>query len=223
MSRLDVEVEVRRSMRRRRTVTAYREGDRVVVCVPGRFTAAEEGRWVQVMLERLAAQERRRSPSDERLLARARDLSRRFLDGRCEPTSVRWSADQGRRWGSCTPADGSIRVSDRVRGMPGWVLDYVLVHELAHLAVTGHGPRFWALVDRYPRTERARGFLDGVAHAAGLDVRDDGDDGDNGDDGDADEEVPTDDEKAPAVTAADPRPTRREVPRARRHGRRVMG
>jgi predicted metal-dependent hydrolase len=174
----DVEVEVRRSTRRRRTVTAYREGDRVVVCVPGSFTAAEEGRWVRVMLDRLAAQERRRRPTDERLLARARELSRRYLDGRCEPTSVRWSADQGRRWGSCTPADGAIRVSDRLRGLPGWVLDYVLVHELAHLAVTGHGPRFWALVERYPRTERARGFLDGVAHAAGLDVSDEGDVGD---------------------------------------------
>ena len=35
----------------------------------------------------------------------------------------------------------------------------MIVHELAHLAVHGHGPKFWALVERYPRTERARGFL----------------------------------------------------------------
>ncbi|HSK27684.1 MAG TPA: M48 family metallopeptidase [Jiangellales bacterium] len=167
------DVEVRRSMRRRRTVTAFREGGRVVVCVPGRFSAAEEERWVGVMLERLDAQERRRRPSDERLLARARELSRRYLDGRCDPAGVRWSSDQGRRWGSCTPADGTIRVSDRLRGMPGWVLDYVLVHELAHLVVPGHGPAFWSLVERYPRTDRARGFLDGVAHAAGLDMSDD--------------------------------------------------
>ena len=52
--------------------------------------------------------------------------------------------------------------------MPSWVLDYVLVHELAHLRVPGHGPKFWALVDRYPRTERARGYLDGISAAAQL-------------------------------------------------------
>jgi len=160
-------VEVRRSQRRRRTVTAYREGGRVVVCVPARFSKAEEKRWVDTMLQRLAAQERRRTPSDTRLLARSRDLSRQHLDGRAEPASVRWSVDQQSRWGSCTPADASIRVSDRLKGVPGWVLDYVLVHELVHLLVVEHGPAFWALVDRYPRAERARGFLDGLSHAAG--------------------------------------------------------
>jgi predicted metal-dependent hydrolase len=160
-------VEVRRSQRRRRTVTAYREGGRVVVCVPARFSKAEEQRWVDTMLERLAARERRRTPSDSRLLVRSRGLSRRHLDGRAEPASVRWSADQNTRWGSCTPADGSIRVSDRLKGVPGWVLDYVLVHEMAHLLVVDHGPAFWALVDRYPRAERARGFLEGLGHAAG--------------------------------------------------------
>ena len=165
-------VEVRRSLRRRRTVTAYREGGRVVVCVPARFSKAEERRWVDTMLERLAARERRRTPSDSRLLVRSRELSRRHLGGRAEPASVRWSGDQNTRWGSCTPADGSIRVSDRLKGVPGWVLDYVLVHELAHLLVIDHGPAFWALVDRYPRAERARGFLDGLGHAGGLSAAD---------------------------------------------------
>ena len=53
-------VEVRRSTRRRRTVSAYRDGDRVVVLVPARFTRAEETRWVQTMTERLAAVEAER-------------------------------------------------------------------------------------------------------------------------------------------------------------------
>lgn len=157
------DVEVRRSKRRTRTVTAFREQGRTVVAIPARFTRAQEQEWVRRMARRLAAQERRRRPSDTELAARAAALSEQYLDGVPRPTSVRWSGNQGRRWGSCTPSDGSIRISTRVKGLPPWVLDYVLVHELAHLVHPGHGPDFWALVGRYPRTERARGFLDGVA------------------------------------------------------------
>jgi len=83
---------------------------------------------------------------------------------------VRWVDNQGSRWGSCTPIDATIRLSSRLRGMPTWVIDYVLVHELAHLLVPGHGPAFWAEVGRYPRSERARGYLEGVAAVAGLDL-----------------------------------------------------
>lgn len=168
-------VEVRRSARRRRTVSAYRDGDTVVVLVPARLSAAEERRWVAEMLERLAAKDERRRPSDEALLGRARDLSRRFLGGRAVPRTVRWVDNQGSRWGSCTPDDASIRLSRRLQGMPGWVVDYVLVHELAHLLVPGHGPDFWAAVAAYPRTERARGYLEGVSATAGLGLSDDAD------------------------------------------------
>ena len=163
-------VEVRRSARRRRTVSAYREGDRTIVLIPARMSRAEERRWVSMMLKRLARQDARLRPSDDELMARARDLARRYLDGRARPASVRWVTNQGSRWGSCTPVDGSIRLSSRLQGMPSWVVDYVLVHELAHLLVTGHGPRFWAEVEGYPRSERARGYLEGVAAAAGLDI-----------------------------------------------------
>jgi predicted metal-dependent hydrolase len=169
-------VEVRRSTRRRRTVSAYREGDRTVVLIPARMSRAEERRWVSVMLERLARQDAKLRPSDDELMTRARDLSRRHLDGRARPASVRWVTNQGSRWGSCTPADRTIRLSTRLQGMPSWVVDYVLVHELAHLLEAGHGPDFWALVDRFPRTERARGYLEGVSATAELGIRDDADD-----------------------------------------------
>lgn len=146
-------------------MTAYREGDRTIVAIPARFTRAQEREWVQRMLRRLGEQERRRRPSDEQLSLRAAELSARYLGGNAVPTSVAWSSNQGRRWGSCTPTDGTIRISHRVQGMPRWVLDYVLLHELAHLLHAGHGPDFWAAVSAYPRTERARGFLDGVTFA----------------------------------------------------------
>jgi predicted metal-dependent hydrolase len=170
-------VEVRRSARRRRTVSAYRDGDRTVVLIPARFSKAEERRWVAEMLDRLAARDQRRQSgprrSDAALMARARQLSTTVLDGKVRPDSVRWVSNMSTRWGSCTPADSSIRVSSRLRGMPTWVLDYVLVHELAHLAVPGHGADFWDLVQQYPRAERARGYLEGVAAAAHLELEDD--------------------------------------------------
>jgi hypothetical protein len=158
-------------------VTAWREEGRTVVAIPARFTRAQEAEWVGKMLGRLAAQEARRKPSDGVLELRAAELSRAYLGGRARPASVTWSSRQGKRWGSCTPADRTIRISDRLQGLPGWVLDYVLVHELAHLLHAGHGPRFWAQVAAYPHTERARGYLDGYAHAlarGGGDVPEDG-------------------------------------------------
>ncbi|MEU4828172.1 MULTISPECIES: M48 metallopeptidase family protein [Actinomadura] len=161
-------VEVRRSPRRRRTVSAYREGDKVVVMVPSRLSKAEEEQWIATILERLAERERRRRPTDADLQSRAQELSRRYLAGRADPVSVRWVANQRARWGSCTPDDGTIRLSTRLRGMPGWVVDYVLVHELAHLLIPGHGADFWQLVGNYPKADRARGYLEGVAAAAHL-------------------------------------------------------
>ncbi|HYO41285.1 MAG TPA: M48 family metallopeptidase [Nocardioidaceae bacterium] len=164
-------VEVRRSSRRRRTVAAYREDDKVVVLVPARLTPAEEREWVATMLSRLERSERRRRPTDADLHRRAVGLSERHLDGAAVPSTVRWVENQSTRWGSCTPGDRAIRLSTRLQGMPAWVIDYVLVHELAHLLEAGHTPAFWRWVDRYPRAERARGFLEGVAAASRLGVQ----------------------------------------------------
>ncbi len=161
-------VEVRRSRKRRRTVAAYREDDKVVVLLPARFTRAEEKEWVATMLARLERSERRRRPSDVGLERRAAELGERYLDGRAVPDTVRWVANQRSRWGSCTPSDKAIRLSTRLQGMPAWVIDYVLVHELAHLIEARHTAEFWEWVDRYPKAERARGFLEGVAAAAAL-------------------------------------------------------
>ena len=162
------DVEVRRSRRRTRTVTAFRENGRLVVAIPDRFTRVQEREWVRRMVAKVESSEQRRRPSDERLAARAAELSRRYLGGQARPTSVTWSSRQGRRWGSCTVTEGAIRISTRVQGMPTWVLDYVLLHELAHLLCAGHGPAFWALLGGYPQLDRARGFLEGVAHATDL-------------------------------------------------------
>jgi predicted metal-dependent hydrolase len=169
-------VEVRRSRRRTRTISAYRDKDAIVVLIPARLSVAEEEQWVAKMVERVTRAERRRRRSDDDLRSRAAVLSRDYLDDLAEPASVRWVDNQRSRWGSCTPADRTIRISSRVREMPPYVVDYVLLHELAHLLVHGHGTEFWQLVDRYPLTERARGFLDGVAATAQLGIDEEADD-----------------------------------------------
>lgn len=164
------EIEVRRSKRRRRTVSAYRDGDRIVVLIPASMSKRDEATWVADMVARLERSEKRRRPSDEQLMTRARRLNDDYLGGLATPASVRWVDNQRSRWGSCTPADRSIRLSARLQGMPGWVVDYVLLHELAHLLEPGHTEAFWAWVDRHPRAERAKGFLSGWSAAAQMEL-----------------------------------------------------
>ncbi len=162
------EVEVRRSRRRRRTVSAYRDGDRIVVMIPATMSRKQEAEWVETMVKRLEKSERRKRLSDDDLMKRARRLSDRHLGGMAAPESVRWVDNQVARWGSCTPGDRTIRLSARLQGMPAWVVDYVLVHELAHLLEPGHDANFWAWVDRYPHAEKAKGYLLGWSAAARL-------------------------------------------------------
>ena len=162
-------VEIRRSTRRRRTVSAYRDGDRIIVLVPARLSARDEARLVADMVARVQrSSARRTAPGEEELSADAGRLSRRYLGGLAVPTSVRWVDNQRTRWGSCTPTRGTIRLSSRLHGMPAYVVDYVLLHELAHLLRPDHSPEFWELLGGYPRLEQAKSYLDGVAFGAGL-------------------------------------------------------
>jgi predicted metal-dependent hydrolase len=149
-----VKVEVVRSARRRKTVQARQVGGVLRVSIPASMTVADEQRWVAEMVRRM---ERRAATDGIDLVARAAALAERYdLPG---PKSIRWATNQEGRWGSCTPADRTVRISSRLVGEPAWVLDYVIVHELAHLVVPRHDARFWKLVHRYPRTDLARGFL----------------------------------------------------------------
>ncbi len=147
-------VEVVRSPRRRKTVQAREVQGVLRISIPATMTRADEQRWVAEMVRRM---ERRTATGAVDLGRRARDLAR--AHDLPLPARIEWSDRQQWRWGSCTPVEGSVRISSRLASEPLWVLDYVIVHELAHLREAGHGARFWRLVDRYPLTERARGFL----------------------------------------------------------------
>lgn len=151
------------------------EGGTFVVLMPAGLRPEVEQEHVNNLLERhLRSQSRRRLERDD-LMGRALALSELYLDGAARPTSVSWVANQRRRWGSCSPATGRIRLSSAMEGMPGWVVDSVIVHELAHLLEPNHGPRFKALVRRFERYEEATTFLHGVSFGMGRPVDDEDD------------------------------------------------
>ncbi len=149
-----MKVEVVRSPRRRKTVQARQVNGVLRVSIPATMTKADEEHWVKEMIRRM---ERRAATAGVDLVRRAEQLAARYRLRR--PASIAWVNNQEWRWGSCTPADGAIRISSRLAAEPPWVLDYVIVHELAHLHIPRHDAAFWALVNRYPKAERARGFL----------------------------------------------------------------
>ena len=154
------------SPNRRRTVSARVVDGVLELRVPAGMPAAEREEWAERMRARLERRLQRARPTEARLEERARALNRRHFDGRLRWASIAF-AEQTSRWGSCTYAAGVIRISTRAANLPDWVLDYLLMHELAHLELPHHGPAFWALVNRYPLTERARGYLIALDHQAG--------------------------------------------------------
>jgi hypothetical protein len=157
------QVEVRISARRKKTSEAHWEGDRIVVYLPAHLDAATRTSTVDWLVQRLMTRYRFPSTlSDDDLLQRAIDLSERYLVGE-RPSSVRWVTNQTARWGSCSYYSGDIRLSQRLCVVPGWVLDSVLVHELAHLTYPDHSPDFHRLAGGYPRHDEAGVFLAGYS------------------------------------------------------------
>jgi predicted metal-dependent hydrolase len=150
----DLQVYVVRSKRRKRTAQAYMSEGRLKVMVPFGLGPDEEARLVESLVARV---DRKVSSRQVDLSRRARHLAIRYRLP--EPATIEWSDRQTTRWGSCTPAEGTVRVSDRLATMPEWVLDSVLIHEMAHLVQPNHGPEFKALVGRYELSERAKGYL----------------------------------------------------------------
>jgi predicted metal-dependent hydrolase len=147
-------VEVTRSKNRRKTVGAHLVGNTLRLAIPAWMSRTEEAHWVEVMSGRFA---RARSTDRIDLTKRAAMLAKRY--DLPKPTDIRWAKGMQTQWGSCTPSTGEIRVSDRLAAYPDWVINYLIVHELAHILEPGHNDAFWDLVHRYPSSERAIGFL----------------------------------------------------------------
>jgi predicted metal-dependent hydrolase len=164
-------VEIRVSSRRKKTAGAHWEGDRIIVVVPPHLRGVDRDEMVDHLSRRLHRHRPYLHASDVHLEERAEVLGDRYLDG-IRPSSIRWSTTQNKRWGSCTLLTREIRISERLRVVPSWVLDAVIAHELAHLIEPNHSPRFKELENRYPRKREADTFLDG--YSLGLHMPDDG-------------------------------------------------
>lgn len=178
-----MKIEVTRSARRRSTVSARLDGDTLQVQAPAKIGDAELKAIVDKLAERLLKRKTRRELNGAKELEqRAQELNRVYFKGQLHVASITYVTNQNRRFGSCSPRTHSIRISHRLATVPGWVRDYVLIHELAHLVHPNHGKRFWAQVNRYRLSERARGYL----MALGLETASE-DSGEQAEDAPADE------------------------------------
>ena len=155
-------VVVRTSSRRRKTAVAFWENGQIVVVLPAHVPQADRPGLVDRLVARVLAKRPRATTSDDALSARAALLADRYVRG-VRPTSIRWVTNQGKRWASCSPQTGEIRISHRLRTVPGWVLDATIVHELAHLLHADHSTDFHAVANRYPRQHDAHVFLEGYS------------------------------------------------------------
>ncbi len=152
-------VEVVRSNKRKKTVSAELKHGVLIVRAPAQMSDAQLTPIIEKLQMRLRKKIQRTPTSDDDLEQLAQQLNKTYFSSGLQWQSIRYVTNQNKRFGSCTPGNGTIRISHRLASMPEWVLTYVVMHELAHLKEANHGSRFWQLVNRYPLTERARGYL----------------------------------------------------------------
>jgi hypothetical protein len=170
-----ISIEVVRDGRLRTRVWEWK-GNQVRIRAPRRAPQHELDRLVAEIVEEVKRKRARvRARADVDLEDRARRINKRYFGTELSWHSIRWVSNMRKRLGSCTnggPTDGDIRISDRIKGWPPWVIDYVVAHELAHRKYPNHSKAFWAYVNRYPKAERARGFVMGLAFQLGEDADD---------------------------------------------------
>ncbi|CAB5049084.1 unannotated protein [freshwater metagenome] len=159
------EIIVIRSKRRKKNISAYRQGGRIVVSIPARMSKADERAMVPEMVAKIRAQEAANTMSETALAERIGELLVELApEITLRPSTVTWRGMR-ERWGSCTGVDRTIRISDRLKGAPDYALDYVLFHEAIHLQYFDHGSEFKELLARFPKAELATAYLDGYEAA----------------------------------------------------------
>ncbi len=171
-----ITVEVVRDGRLQTRIHWEWHGDHIRIRAPRRISQRDLDRNVAQILEEVKRRRSQvRSRADADLEAMARRINRSYFDGQIDWHSVRWVGNMRKRLGSCStggPTDGDIRISDRIKGWPPWVIEYVVAHEMVHRKHPNHSKEFWTYLSRYPKAERARGFIQGAAFQLEKDPED---------------------------------------------------
>ena len=174
----DIIVIVRRDKRLKKSSRWQRESDgSILLRIPYRLPKRQIPDLLKQITKRLDKQVKQASRrTDADLQQRAEYINKKYFGGKIEWRAIRWVGNMNHRLGSCTnggPTDGHIRISDKIKHWPQWVIDYVIAHELVHRLHSDHSKAFWEILTQgYPKTERARGFIQGVGFSEGQSYED---------------------------------------------------
>jgi predicted metal-dependent hydrolase len=174
-----ITVYVHRDKRLKKSSRWQRQQDgSILLRVPFRLPKRVIRQQVNDISGMLEKQTRRaKGRTDAELQSRANQINKEYFGGKIKWNAIRWVSNMNSRLGSCTnggPTDGHIRISDKIKPWPAWVVDYVIAHELVHRLYANHSKDYWkTLTEGYPLTERARGFIRGVGFAKGTEFEDD--------------------------------------------------
>ena len=171
----EIAVFVRRDKRLKKSSRwQWQADDSILLRIPYRFPKRQIPDLLKQITQRLDRQiKQAKRRTDDDLQARANYINKKYFSNQIEWKAIRWVGNMNQRLGSCTnggSTDGHIRISDKIKDWPQWVIDYVIAHELVHRLHSDHSKDFWdTLSEGYPKTERARGFIQGIGYAEGQD------------------------------------------------------
>lgn len=155
-----MEIKIIRSTKRRRTVSASLKQGTMIVHAPQFIKDPQLDKIVKDLQKRIEKRQLKKELNKTQdLNVIAQRLNKEYFNGQLHWQSIQYSTNQTRKFGVCYFHSKRILISHRLTLYPVFVRDYVIVHELAHLRCPNHSQEFWRMVNQYPLTERARGYL----------------------------------------------------------------
>lgn len=155
----DYAIKITRSKKRKKTIQSNFQNNQLTIYLPQGLSTKEEQKWISLMMKKHEKHTKRNNLNSDGLLQkRAQELNKHYFEGKLT-FAIKYVSNQQQRFGSCTPEEQTIRISDRVAALPAWVRDYILLHEMTHLVYPNHSKEFWETVNKFTYTERAKGYL----------------------------------------------------------------
>ncbi|MBU4485970.1 MAG: M48 family metallopeptidase [Candidatus Delongbacteria bacterium] len=152
------EILIIKSKARKKTVQAKLVGDRTIkVLAPYRVGAEYLDDFIVKSVKKLSSKGKI-SDTNEFLYKRAEMLRKKFIP-EAPDFEIGYSNSLRTTWGKCFISDKNIVLNTKLKNYPLWVVDLVIIHEIAHLIFHNHGKGFRSIVSRYKLKERATGYL----------------------------------------------------------------